>query len=87
MLTPMRSLEVTVDVSGATGLAPVLVACGERDVVPDPEGERAAYPLSPEVRIIAVPRMAHMHNFAATRAVLCRAIDEFARAVKGRIRR
>ncbi len=66
---------------------PVLVACGERDVVPDPEGERVAYPRSPEVRIIAVPRMAHMHNFAPTRDVLWRAIDEFALAVKGGIRR
>jgi alpha-beta hydrolase superfamily lysophospholipase len=62
---------------------PVLVACGERDVVPDPSAEPSAYRSSPEVRVVVVPRMAHMHNFAPTREVLWRAIDEFAASVKG----
>jgi hypothetical protein len=30
--------------------------------------------------------MAHMHNFATTRDLLWRAIDEFARSVKGGVR-
>jgi pimeloyl-ACP methyl ester carboxylesterase len=63
---------------------PVLVGCGERDVVPSPAAERAAYPASPEVRVVVVPRMAHMHNFARTREVMWRAVDELATSVKGR---
>jgi alpha-beta hydrolase superfamily lysophospholipase len=62
---------------------PVLVACGERDVVADPAAERAAYPASPEARVVVVPGMAHMHNFARTRQVLWGAIDEFAAGIKG----
>ncbi|HEX4245704.1 MAG TPA: hypothetical protein VHY77_09060, partial [Acidimicrobiales bacterium] len=46
---------------------PVLVACGQRDVVPDPHAEPAAYPSSPDVTLVVVPEMAHMHNFAGTR--------------------
>jgi len=62
---------------------PVLVACGERDVVPDPEAEPAAYPHSPDVRVVVVPGMAHMHNFARSREALWREIEEFALGVKG----
>ena len=50
--------------------APVLVACGERDVVPDPHAEPAAYPLSSDVTLTITPRMSHMHNFAGTREQL-----------------
>jgi alpha-beta hydrolase superfamily lysophospholipase len=46
---------------------PVLVAAGERDVVPDPRAEPRAYPRSPDVTVHVCPRMAHMHNFAGTR--------------------
>jgi pimeloyl-ACP methyl ester carboxylesterase len=49
---------------------PVLVACGERDVVPDPHAEPAAYPLSSDVTLTITPRMSHMHNFAGTREQL-----------------
>ena len=65
---------------------PVLVACGERDVVADPSAEPAAYRSSPDVRVVVVPGMAHMHNFARSRKVLWDAIDEFAAGVKGRVR-
>ncbi len=60
---------------------PVLVACGERDVVPSPAAERSAYPNSPDVRVVVVPGMAHMHNFARTRTVVWQAIDELAVSV------
>jgi len=60
---------------------PVLVACGERDVVPSPAAERSAYPNSPDVRVVVVPGMAHMHNFARTRRVVWQAIDELAMSV------
>jgi alpha-beta hydrolase superfamily lysophospholipase len=46
---------------------PVLVGLGERDVCPDPLGEPRAYPESPDVTVVRIPRMAHMHNFAGTR--------------------
>jgi pimeloyl-ACP methyl ester carboxylesterase len=46
---------------------PVLVAVGERDVVPDPHAEPRAYPRSRDVTVFECPRMAHMHNFAGTR--------------------
>jgi alpha-beta hydrolase superfamily lysophospholipase len=57
---------------------PVLVGCGERDVVPDPWAEPAAYRGSRDVSIVVVPRMAHMHNFARTRELLWRRIGAFA---------
>ena len=62
---------------------PVLVGCGDRDVVADPYAEPKAYSSSPEVRVVVVPTMAHMHNFARTREVMWSAIDEFAATVKG----
>ena len=57
---------------------PVLVACGERDVVPDPWAEPGAYRGAGDVSLKVVPRMAHMHNFARTRTVLWDAIEHFA---------
>src|SRR5207253_4513206 len=41
---------------------PVLVAVGERDVVPEPRAEPRAYQRSPDVTVSICPRMAHMHN-------------------------
>jgi len=49
---------------------PVLTAMGERDVCPEPHHEAAAYCNSPDVSLYIAPRMAHMHNFASTRALL-----------------
>jgi pimeloyl-ACP methyl ester carboxylesterase len=46
---------------------PVLVAVGERDVVPEPRAEPRAYQRSPDVTVSICPRMAHMHNMASTR--------------------
>lgn len=46
---------------------PVLIAMGERDVVPDPLGEPRAYKSAEDVQLFICPRMAHMHNFAPTR--------------------
>jgi len=50
---------------------PVLIAAGERDVVPDPHAEPGAFESSPDVSLYVVPGMAHMHNFATTRRLLC----------------
>jgi pimeloyl-ACP methyl ester carboxylesterase len=48
---------------------PVLIAAGERDVVPDPLAEPVAYG-SHDVCVYVAPHMAHMHNFAGTRELL-----------------
>lgn len=49
---------------------PVLIGLGERDTAPDPRGEPSAYCASSDITLFICPRMAHMHNFATTRAVL-----------------
>lgn len=49
---------------------PVLIGCGQRDLVPVPHAEPSCYPASKDVTIVVVPRMAHMHNFARTRELL-----------------
>jgi pimeloyl-ACP methyl ester carboxylesterase len=58
---------------------PVLVGVGERDTCPNPLAEPAAYPKSDDVAVYIVPRMAHMHNFASTRAQLWQLIEAWAR--------
>lgn len=47
--------------------APVLIAVGERDVVPNPWMEPSAFKSSNDVSLFVCERMAHMHNFADTR--------------------
>jgi alpha-beta hydrolase superfamily lysophospholipase len=49
---------------------PVLIAAGERDVIPDPHAEPCAFKSSRDVSVYVVPNMAHMHNFASTRRLL-----------------
>jgi len=60
---------------------PVLVGNGERDTCPDPHAEAAAYRASRDVTIFIVPTMAHMHNFASTRAVLWQRLHGWSRAL------
>lgn len=56
---------------------PVLLATGERDVCHRPAEEVAALKAATDISVLVVPRMAHMHNFAATRARLWDGLDEF----------
>jgi pimeloyl-ACP methyl ester carboxylesterase len=56
---------------------PVLLATGERDVCHPPAEEVAALKAATDISVLVVPRMAHMHNFAATRALLWDRLDEF----------
>jgi pimeloyl-ACP methyl ester carboxylesterase len=56
---------------------PVLMASGERDVCHRPAEEVAALKAATDISLLIVPRMAHMHNFAVTRAVLWERLDEF----------
>jgi len=58
---------------------PVLVANGERDTCPDPHAEATAYGASRDVSIYIVPTMAHMHNFASSRAILWRRLHDWSR--------
>ena len=57
---------------------PVLCAMGERDFVIDPPGEARAFKSATSVDLFICPRMAHIHNFASTRALLWQRIDQFA---------
>jgi pimeloyl-ACP methyl ester carboxylesterase len=56
---------------------PVLLAMGERDVCRPPAEEVAALKSATDISVFVVPRMAHMHNFAVTRAWLWERLDEF----------
>ena len=60
---------------------PVFVGCWARDVVPDPHAEPSAYSSSNDITVLVVPDMAHMHNFARTRAVLWHRLHAWAEAL------
>jgi pimeloyl-ACP methyl ester carboxylesterase len=49
---------------------PLFLAFGEFDVSAEPHREPLAYPSSPDITVVVIPGMAHMHNFADTRAKL-----------------
>jgi pimeloyl-ACP methyl ester carboxylesterase len=59
---------VTAEAAAIT--APVLVASGERDVIPDLRAEATAYRSSSDITLVEVATMAHMHNFAGSRHLL-----------------
>jgi len=61
---------------------PVLVAVGERDVIPDPRGETRSFLSSSSVDLFICPRMAHMHNFASTRELFWNRISVWAEWVR-----
>jgi pimeloyl-ACP methyl ester carboxylesterase len=65
----------TVASEAAAITVPVLVAAGERDVVPDPWAEPKAYQSATDITVFVCPRMAHMHNFAGTRERFWRRIQ------------
>ena len=60
---------------------PVFIGVGERDVVPDPWSEPAAYPRSRDVTVFVCPKMAHMHNFAGTREQMWTRLHSWGEAV------
>lgn len=71
----------TVATEVASITVPVLVAVGERDVVPDPFAEPKAYKSSSDVSVYICPRMGHMHNFAHTRFQFWQRIHAFGQGV------
>ncbi|WP_131749040.1 alpha/beta hydrolase [Frankia sp. Cppng1_Ct_nod] len=78
-ITMMTEGAVTTDAVAID--VPVLIASGERDVIPDPRAEPSAYRSSSNISLVVVPRMGHMHNFARTREQLWEHIAAFARTV------
>ncbi|MFL6806522.1 MAG: hypothetical protein ACJ8FM_21290 [Xanthobacteraceae bacterium] len=62
---------------------PVFVACGARDVVPDPRAEPAAYAASDDITVLVVAEMAHMHNFAPTRVQLWQRLHGWGESLRG----
>jgi pimeloyl-ACP methyl ester carboxylesterase len=71
----------TVAAEAAAVRVPVLVAAGERDVVPDPWLEPKFYESSDDVTVFVCRRMAHMHNFATTRETLWARLHAWGRGV------
>jgi alpha-beta hydrolase superfamily lysophospholipase len=65
--------------AGAAALVsvPTLVGMGERDVCQDSLRELAAYMSTRDLALFVVPRMAHMHNFAGTRALMWQRLSAF----------
>lgn len=70
-----------VAVEAAAIEAPVLIASGEIDIVPDPWAEPTFFRGSRDVAVFVVPGMCHMHNFARTRGLLWERLAQFARGV------
>jgi len=63
---------------------PVFIGNGETDVCPDPRAEPAAYRSSPDITTFVLPRSAHMHNFAGTRAQLWERLHAWAHGLPPR---
>lgn len=61
---------------------PVFIGNGEIDTCPDPLTEPTAYPKSPDITTMVLPRSSHMHNFAGTRALLWARLESWAVGIK-----
>lgn len=66
----------------ATIDVPVFIANGEIDVCPDPLVEPTAYPKSPDITTMVLPRASHMHNFAGTREILWKRLENWAVGIR-----
>lgn len=75
-VTMMSPAFLTPDAARIT--VPVLIAGGERDVMPDVRREPTAFISSDDISVFVVPRMAHMHNFAPTRRRLWERVADWA---------
>jgi len=61
---------------------PVFIANGEIDVCPDPLSEPSAYPRSADITTMVLPRASHMHNFAGTREILWKRLENWAVGIR-----
>lgn len=72
----------------AATATPVFLGFGERDISPNPDAEPSAYLSCRDITLMIVPTMAHMHNFASTRALLWdRLVDWSSTIARQRARR
>jgi hypothetical protein len=60
---------------------PILLAMGERDVIPNPWMEPSAFKSSGDVSLFVCEHMAHMHNFASTKERFWRRIHHWGNGV------
>jgi pimeloyl-ACP methyl ester carboxylesterase len=60
---------------------PVLLVYGEQDVTVEPLQDIAVFRSAPDVATAIIPRMAHMHNFAQTRALAWARLQAFVHQV------
>ena len=60
---------------------PVLIGVGERDVVPNPLAEPAAYQSARDISVFITPRLGHTHNLGNNREALWNRIQDWSRAV------
>lgn len=58
---------------------PVLVGVGERDVVPNPLAEPAAYQSTRDVSVFIAPHLAHNHNLGSSRQLMWDRVIDWAR--------
>ncbi|MFC5745702.1 hypothetical protein [Actinomadura rugatobispora] len=56
---------------------PVLLLYGEQDVTVEPLRDVAIFRSAPDIATAIIPRMAHMHNFAPTRALAWARLQAF----------
>ena len=61
---------------------PVFIANGEIDTAADPRAEPTAYAASPDITTMILPRASHMHNFAGTRAILWKRLENWAVGIR-----
>lgn len=61
---------------------PVFIGNGEIDTAADTLAEPAAYPQSPDVTTMVLPRASHMHNFAGTREILWNRLESWAVGIR-----
>jgi len=77
---PLGPNVVTEEAASIT--VPVFIGNGEIDTVPDPRVEPMAYPMSPDITTMVLPRSSHMHNFAGTRAMLWHRLEHWASGIR-----
>ena len=60
---------------------PVLVGLGERDVIPNPLAEPAAYQRTRDITVFVVRHLGHTHNLGTSRQVLWNRVADWSRIV------
>jgi len=77
---PLGPNVVTEEAAAIT--VPIFIGNGEIDTSLDPLVEPTAYPRSPDVTTLVLPRSSHMHNFAGTREILWSRLESWAIGIR-----